>query len=527
MDLTETLEHVASAIVHGRNLGLDVDSAEATIADAETRLGLTGEIYAVALVGGTGVGKSSVLNTLAGREVSPASVIRPTTATPSAWIHVDASESTKPLLDWLGVAETLTHTHDDLRSVVVVDFPDIDSVATEHRARVDEALPRLDSVTWVVDPEKYDDERLHLYLRAHTFDRGKLRVVLNKSDLIDREAAKQLIADLRRRLDPYVDEPRGLELHVVSAATGDGVDDLASAIKADDDAKGIIVSAIRNRAVSSVQLMTEQLRHPGKPLDEGMEAYAAEAAAAATDLIDPLGLALQVKTAYRERARDLAGSLLGRTMGLIGMITGRRSKQANPGRFVKAWRERGDLARATLPIRRAYVEASESLGPTSQMALMSRLNPEWVRTKLAEALDATASATALETKIRTPGSWRVLATMQWVATVAFLLSLVWIALLIFGPGDLPVGEIEVPILGPLPTPIVVLASALLASVLLAWLAGIHSSVIGARAGRRLRKTALSALDERIEGDLFQPLRDLETARQGLLGDADSLGIDVK
>ena len=526
LNLAETLDRVSSAIANARTLGIDVDAAEATVADAEVRLGLTGEIYAVALVGGTGVGKSSLLNALAGQKVTEASVIRPTTATPAAWIHIDRNRNAQDLLAWVGASQTITHDQDDMKNVVIIDYPDIDSVAIQHRSRVDEALPRLDSVIWVVDPEKYDDDRLHSYLALHASGHGKLRVVLNKADLIGAGDRDELSADLKRRYSRYGQSPDGLELHFVSAETGEGIEDLVSTIRRDDDAKTMVASSIRQRAVGQVAGLVAGLGSHSSPLDAHLGEHADEAAEAAIDILDPEGMARQVKASHRERARDLAGSLLGRAVGLVGLLTGRRGRDANPGRFVKAWRERGDLSRATMPIREAYLRAGRSLGPDSRASLMSRFSPEWARTTLAKALDNTAASAAANVPIRTPAIWKFLATLQWIVTAVFVLSLVWIALLTFGPGDLPVGEVEVPILGPLPAPIAALAASLLASVLVAWIAGMHSSLIGARAGRRLRKVALAELKEQIDAELLEPVRQLESARLGLIDDAATLGIDV-
>ena len=43
------------------------------------------DAYVLALVGGTGVGKSSIVNALAGETVTPAGVRRPTTSRAVAW----------------------------------------------------------------------------------------------------------------------------------------------------------------------------------------------------------------------------------------------------------------------------------------------------------------------------------------------------------------------------------------------------------------------------------------------------------
>jgi len=161
----DALERAANA-VRGIGLEQEAESAEAVIHRGRERIGFSGEAYVLALAGGTGVGKSSLLNALAGHTVSAVRAVRPTTDEPLAWVSEDRREELAGLLSWLGVRHTAGHADSALSSVAILDLPDVDSVRTEHRARVDELLPRIDSIAWVVDPEKYDDERLHAYLRS-------------------------------------------------------------------------------------------------------------------------------------------------------------------------------------------------------------------------------------------------------------------------------------------------------------------------------------------------------------------------
>ena len=44
-----------------------------------------------------------------------------------------------------------------MRGLVLVDLPDHDSAAVQHREQVDRILALVDAVIWVVDPEKYAD----------------------------------------------------------------------------------------------------------------------------------------------------------------------------------------------------------------------------------------------------------------------------------------------------------------------------------------------------------------------------------
>ena len=74
--LSACLSALDEAIDAAAALGIDVDDAHAARRNATERAGFPGATYVVALVGGTGVGKSSLLNALAGGEVSPASARR-------------------------------------------------------------------------------------------------------------------------------------------------------------------------------------------------------------------------------------------------------------------------------------------------------------------------------------------------------------------------------------------------------------------------------------------------------------------
>src|SRR4030095_16752559 len=104
----------------------------------------------------------------------------------------------------------------------LLDLPDYDSVDAAHRATVDQVLPRVDAVCWVLDPEKYNDRVLHEdYLQplAHHADRAVF--VVNRREVIgDARQVAALTADLRRRLE--ADGISGRPVFVVSADPPDG-----------------------------------------------------------------------------------------------------------------------------------------------------------------------------------------------------------------------------------------------------------------------------------------------------------------
>src|SRR5205807_8168165 len=175
------LERLDEAVADGASLGIATAEAARVAETARARLRFPGEAYVLALAGGTGVGKSTVLNALAGEEVSPAGARRPTTAEPVAWVPADKRAELAQLLEWLGVTQVRDHHADGLGELAVLDLPDFDSVAVEHRARVDALLPKVDAVAWVLDPEKYKDEVVHdAYLRTWAPRVGRQLVILNR-----------------------------------------------------------------------------------------------------------------------------------------------------------------------------------------------------------------------------------------------------------------------------------------------------------------------------------------------------------
>src|SRR3989475_662461 len=143
VNLQRCLERLDEAVADGASLGIATAEAARVAETARARLRFPGEAYVLALAGGTGVGKSTVLNALAGEEVSPAGARRPTTAEPVAWVPADKRAELAQLLEWLGVTQVREHHADGLGELAVLDLPDFDSVAVEHRARVDALLPKV------------------------------------------------------------------------------------------------------------------------------------------------------------------------------------------------------------------------------------------------------------------------------------------------------------------------------------------------------------------------------------------------
>ncbi|WP_342665932.1 GTPase [Streptomyces sulphureus] len=204
--------------------------------EAGARRRLPDAYSVVALAGATGSGKSSLFNTLAGAQLSEVGICRPTTAAPVSctWEAAQGEGGADGLLDRLSIAPSARRYSwdENLNGLVLIDLPDHDSVAPDHRPQVDRLLGLVDAVVWVVDPEKYADALLHeRYLRRMPHHADVTFVVLNQIDRLGREAVGAVLDDLRRLLDSDgvalgdYGEP-GAAVLATSAHTGEGIGEL-------------------------------------------------------------------------------------------------------------------------------------------------------------------------------------------------------------------------------------------------------------------------------------------------------------
>jgi hypothetical protein len=243
-DLPEAQGQADGAVAgFGRTL---LDDADAVLKRAGERLRLSSNHTVIALAGGTGSGKSTLFNALAGATFSPPGVTRPTTR------HVHACvwgmQGAAPLLDWLGVqrrhryarASVLDSGESDLDGLILLDLPDHDSVVTASMAAVDRLAKLADMVIWVLDPQKYADAAVHnRYLIPLAGHASVFTVALNQIDLLPPDQIRDCEQDLRRLLDAegLADTP----VLPVSARTGTGLGEL----------RGLLIETVRrNRAVT-------------------------------------------------------------------------------------------------------------------------------------------------------------------------------------------------------------------------------------------------------------------------------------
>jgi energy-coupling factor transporter ATP-binding protein EcfA2 len=156
----------------------------------------------VLLLGPTGAGKSSLLNTIAGAEVSKAGVLRPTTR--DAVVYASEGDSDRILSSgrFAGITRDrlkLAAAPASSDGVAVIDAPDIDSVELDNRELADVLVETCDLCVFVTTATRYADlvpwEVLH-----RVRERGlPLVVVLNRVPA-DEEDRAEVVTDAERLL---------------------------------------------------------------------------------------------------------------------------------------------------------------------------------------------------------------------------------------------------------------------------------------------------------------------------------------
>jgi GTP-binding protein EngB required for normal cell division len=205
--------------------------AEQLVNRAGERLRMSATHTVAVLAGGTGSGKSSLFNQLAGADFSAVGVIRPFTKDPHACVW--GMDGAAALLEWLRIpprnryarSSALGEGEESLRGLILIDLPDHDSVASGASAEMNRLVGLADLMVWVLDPQKYADAAVHSrYLTPLAGHSAVIAVVLNQSDLLTTEQAADCVSDLTRLLDSEgLQDARVL---TTSARTGAGLDEL-------------------------------------------------------------------------------------------------------------------------------------------------------------------------------------------------------------------------------------------------------------------------------------------------------------
>lgn len=482
--------------------------ARAVVTRTERRLSMSREHTVVALAGGTGGGKSSLFNALAGQQLSPVGVRRPTTAQAYACVWGSSGE-VNDLLEWLKVPPThwfrnTTADGDDqarLGGLVLLDLPDFDSVERDHAAEVVRLLGMVDLVVWVVDPQKYADQVIHeRHLPRFRRHREVTVVALNQADLLGAGDLERLMADLRRLLNAdgldgvctlatsAVDAPAGLaqlraQLEEVVSGRRAAVQRLAADVDlAVDDLSDLVGPPPADEPVDPVAV-----RQVADGL-AGVAGVAAVTEAMTTSYRFRAGAAMSwplVRSLRRRRPdpwRRVGGLSPGVRAGPAGGGGSGPVGGGSPPETGQAPRAAADLVARTVADR-ASAGLPEPWLDAVSTAARSRLDG------LPEALDDTVRA-AVSRAGRTPLWWRAVGVAQWLATAAALVGLGWLlGGWLFATVGVPM---DTPTAGPVPVPVLLLVGGAGLGLVLALvgrpLAGWAARRASAREAARLRAT---------------------------------------
>jgi hypothetical protein len=425
-----------------------------------------------------------------------------------AWVPAGGRDDFSGLLAWLGVDAVREHHDGSLPSIAILDLPDLDSVAREHRARVEELLPRVDAVVWVTDPEKYRDAVLHddfLHQWLPRLDRQL--VVLNKADRLGADA-ETVRRDLLRSLAGHLPPGSAVSLEVVAASAGSGeIEPVRGWLGGVVDAKRVVVGRLAASIRAALDDLTaraalDTTRDPTPMLETRERERAIDTATTEVlRLVDLPGAERQAVAATRAAARPAGAGPLGRITAFF-----------YPGLHLTRWSERGSLAPA-VDVLRSAVDIPVRTAPRDLRAgLASTGDPTRLGARLRGAVDATIAA-RLPMEPPTSRVWPALGVLQTIATVAIAIAAAWIVLLFLVRP--PVDTVELPAFGDVPIPFAMLLGGILGGFIIARILGAHAGWLGRRWARSLKADVRTAVSAALRDEAFSAVDRVDVARRAL------------
>jgi hypothetical protein len=296
----------------------------------------------LAVVGGsTGAGKSTLVNSLVGRNVSPSGVLRPTTRAPVLVCHPDDRrwfEDDRVLPELARTTGGAPAGSGTVHLVVdsgvpvglaLLDAPDIDSVVSSNRALAAQLLAAADLWIFVTTAARYADAVPWDLLATASSRSAAVAVVL---DRVPPPAMDEVAADLRRMLEAH-----GLGaalLHPVSESTLEGgmlpeaevapLRSWLSALSRDAEARATVIRTTLEGALDDLERRSAHLVQAAEAQQraaEDLQEVVRDAYAAACH---------QVDEAVRGGAL-LRGEVLARWQDVVGSGELMRSVQARVG----------------------------------------------------------------------------------------------------------------------------------------------------------------------------------------------------
>jgi GTP-binding protein EngB required for normal cell division len=418
--------------------------AEQLLAQAGQRLRMSSAHTVVTLAGGTGSGKSSLFNRLAGADFSAVGVTRPVTRDPHACVWGVAGSG--PLLEWLGVqrrhryarSSALDRGEDAMAGLILLDLPDHDSVVSGDSGQVDRMVGLADLMVWVLDPQKYADAAVHRrYLVPLAGHSEVIAVVLNQADRLSAAQAEDCVADLRRLLDS--ENLSDVQILATSALTGAGIDEL----------RKLLIDAVSARHAASARLSADvdaiaarfaryaedpagsagpQQAGATRTVPEGTVDLLVEAFSRAAG-VPAVGESLQ--SARELRAMDYVGWPIG---WLAERVTGH--DPARKVRLGKLWDElrsvtAGPSGAQQAEIDNALTAVADQVGPTlpSPWSRTVRAAARSTAQEIPGALGA-AMGESLPVENEIAGWWRLVGAWQGLLLGCIIVGVAWLGVIV-------------------------------------------------------------------------------------------------
>lgn len=514
-DIDQRLAGLREAVDAGRGRLDDdaVEQAEDLLGRAATRRSLSPDHTVVGFFGATGSGKSSLLNAVVGRPVARSAARRPTTTSPLAVLG--SEEGSGPLLDWLGIESrhVLEQTQSSPWSagvaglwtevpegLVLLDLPDIDSVAREHREIAARLAGMVDVVVWVVDPQKYADAVLHdEFIAPLSRHAAVTLVVLNQADRLPSDQVQTVLASLRQLLeeDGLTTSERAAPL-AASAATGAGIGAVRARISEVVEGKEAAAARLSADLEGAVERLSAS-HGGGRPtgvtagarqkLTEGL-VHAANAE----------GIADAARRSYVLSAGRRTGWLPVRWIGGFRKDPLRRlhlqdvqdaSKDPSLRKSSLPPMSPAQRASADTAVRNFAQDTAAGASPSWERAIREAARSS--QEQLPDAIDQALARTDLRRGARS-WWWLPLNVIQWLALVIAAAGLVWLtALFVLGYLQIPVPDTPVVQGTSVPVPTALVATGLVVGLVL----GVLSAVFARWGGRWRARTVAKRLREQI------------------------------
>lgn len=415
----------------GEGAGGGIDAA---LAEDPQQLfaGLQQRPLVVALFGGTGVGKSSLLNRLAGEAVARVGVVRPTSREVTVYAHQSLSLAQLPAQIPADKVQLSGHGDDSARHLVWIDTPDVDSVATEHREQVLAWLPYVDLVIYVVSPERYRDDAGWALLRE-AGERHAWMFVMNQWD---RGQATQL-DDFRAVLGAAgFADPQVFCTVCREPAVADDFDALRAAVARLGEA-GNVAALLARAEAAQAQRLREGVADCVQSM--GGEARLDDLAAALGPDFHALGDKLERELAWQIGA--VAQRYEHEQLGWRALLSGRRPSPAvDPGSPPEAWDERaGELLRERVAAL-SLAAAERGLPAAPLRARLQALAAGGAERVAAAQRERVGQALAKPGTALQRGLYRAAAAIAALAPVAALAWIGYRVVVSFYLGNSPEGE---------------------------------------------------------------------------------------